>query len=134
MVRVVEINIAIIVACSSCFPAFLTKMKVFSSTFYRSLRTRIFGSRYTYNELSGPSRGQGSNIFGTKNKSKTTDINNFNVDQVELRALPNLAVRDKNKYVATNTVSGEYNDSNGRFTYNDTTWEKNQPGIRKAVR
>jgi len=49
---VVEMNIAISVACASCFPAFFTRVSTLSSSLYRSVWTRLFT---THRSASHPS-------------------------------------------------------------------------------
>ena len=39
--RIVEINIVILVACTSCFPSFFKQSKVFGSDVYSLLRSRM---------------------------------------------------------------------------------------------
>ena len=41
---IVEMNIAIMVACVSCLPAFFGHTKLFSSSLYHSIRSRLFST------------------------------------------------------------------------------------------
>ncbi|KAI9792479.1 MAG: hypothetical protein M1833_001092 [Piccolia ochrophora] len=65
---IVEMNIAIIIACVSTFPAFFAKTKVLGSSLYRSLRTRLVSSHST-NSFSndGHTHGTASEKYGEPN-------------------------------------------------------------------
>lgn len=56
-------NIAIIVACTSAFPAFFAKSKGLGSTVYQSLWTRLNASRFSASRSDGTASAQGGSVM-----------------------------------------------------------------------
>lgn len=57
-------NIAIIVTCTSTFPAFFAKSKGLGSTVYQSLRTRLNASRFSASRSDDTASAQGESVMG----------------------------------------------------------------------
>lgn len=86
--RIVEINVAIVVACATCFPAFFVKIRIISTSILSFLQSRIVTTS------AHSAVGQNSTVV----KKTSVDSDGCNGDKAKLKDDMYFELRDTNDF------------------------------------
>ena len=92
--RIVEINVAIVVACATCFPAFFAKTRIFSTSILSFLRSRIVTTTRRSDTSAHSAIGQNSTVV----KKTSADSDGCYGDKAKLKDDRYFELRDTNDF------------------------------------